>query len=215
MNYRWIDMEHHPRRAHFNYFRSLPSPMAGVTVNVDVTELYDFARAQGVSFFMTFLHAAALAADGVPELRRRIRDGGVVEYDACGTSHIELLEDGSYCYCTLHHHMPWAEYVESAAAARKRCRENPSIEEDEDVESLYFITSLPWLHYTQLLQPTAGGDESNPRISWGRFKIDREWRRMMPVTLLAHHGLVDGIHMARFYENLEDAMRAIYAGNAL
>ena len=126
-----------------------------------------------------------------------------MEHDACGTSHIELCDDGSYCYCTLRHHMPWAEYLTRAEAERRRCREHPSIEEDEDVESLYFITSLPWLHYTQLTQPTAGGDESNPRISWGGFAPDWRGRLQLPVTLLAHHGLVDGLHIARFYQNLD------------
>ena len=29
---------------------------------------------------------------------------------------------------------------------------------------------------------------------------------MMPVTLLAHHGLVDGLHVARFYEELEKGL---------
>ena len=29
----------------------------------------------------------------------------------------------------------------------------------------------------------------------------------MPVTLLAHHALVDGIHIGRFYEALADRMR--------
>ena len=37
MHCRTIDMASYPRRAHFDYFRSLQNPMLGVTVNVDVT----------------------------------------------------------------------------------------------------------------------------------------------------------------------------------
>jgi len=81
--------------------------------------------------------------------------------------------------------------------------EHPSIDEDEDVAGLYFVTCLPWLHYTQLIQPTAGGDESNPRISWGRYEADWRGRLMLPVTLMVHHALCDGIHIARFYEALD------------
>ena len=32
---------------------------------------------------------------------------------------------------------------------------------------------------------------------------------MMPVTLLAHHALVDGLHAARFYQNLSAEMAAL------
>ena len=32
---------------------------------------------------------------------------------------------------------------------------------------------------------------------------------MLPVTLLAHHALVDGLHIARFYQNLDAEMREL------
>lgn len=204
-----IDMADYPRRQHFDYFRSLAYPYVGVTQNVDVTELAAFCRAKGCSFYLTFLHTAALAADGVPQLRQRIRDGGVVEYDACPTSHTELLPDSTYCYCTLHHHMPLPDYLAHAEEARRLCRENASIDEDDDVESMYFISTLPWLHYTALIQPVAGGDESNPRITWGKYEPDAAGRLLLPVTLLAHHALVDGVHLKQFYENLGRELRAV------
>lgn len=207
LKWHWVDMASSPRRAHFDYFRSLQNPMVGVTVDVDVTDLVEACRAGGVSFYLAFIHIAALAADGVPELRRRIRDGRVVEYDACGTSHIEPLPDGSYAYCTLYHDMEWVDYFHRAEQVRRDCVEHPSIDEADDAEGLYFITTLPWLHYTQLVQPTAGGDESNPRISWGRYDRDARGRLQMPVTLLCHHALVDGAHIAGFYQGLEAMLK--------
>ena len=197
-----IDMAQYARRRHFDYFRSLPYPYVGVTENVDVSGLVRFCREKGCSFYLAFLHAAARAADGVPQLRQRIRDGGIVEYDACPTSHTELLPDGTYCYCTLRHDHPLDRYLPYAEETRRLARENASIDEDDDVESMYFISALPWLHYTALIQPVAGGDESNPRITWGKYEPDPQGRLMLPVTLLAHHALVDGIHLANFYANL-------------
>ena len=209
MNYRAVDLASDPRRAHFEYFRTLQNPMLGVTAEVDVTDLKAFCAERGCSFYLAFMHVAALAANAVPQLRRRIRDGGIVEYEACGTSHVEALADGTYGYCTLWHGGDWDEYLPYAASAREACRQNGSIEEDEDVDALYFITSLPWLHYTQLIQPTAGGDESNPRISWGRFEANREGWLMLPVTLLVHHALADGVHVAQFYRELEVRLKAM------
>ena len=71
---------------------------------------------------------------------------------------------------------------------------NPEIQEEPRVT---------WREY-ELIQPTAGDDESNPRISWGKYAPDWRGRLMMPVTLMAHHGLVDGVHIARFYERLRE-----------
>ena len=211
---RIIDLSTYPRRAHFQYFRTLAYPYAGVTVEADVTELRALCREKGWSFYLAFLHAAALAADEVPELRRRICGDGIAEYDECPTSHIELLPDGTYCYCTLRHHMPLAEYFPYAERQRALARAQGSIEEDADVESMYFISALPWLHYTGMLQPVAGGDESNPRITWGRYEKDAQGRLRLPVTLLVHHALVDGVHIAAFYASLEKLL-ALLAEAAL
>ena len=202
-----IDLETYPRRQHFEYFLSLQYPYVGVTNNVDVTELVRFCKEKKYSFYLMFMHVAALAADDIAELRQRIRNRGIIEYSECPTSHIELLDNGTYCYCTLRHHMGLDEYISCAESARKQCRLNGSLEEADDCKSMYFISALPWLHYTSLIQPVADGRDSNPRSTWGKFQKDPYGREQLPVTILAHHGLVDGIHIARFYENLEAQLR--------
>ena len=204
-----IDLDAYPRRNHFNHFCAMAYPYAGVTVDVDVTDLLSLCREKGDSFYLMVLHAVALAADEVPEFRRRIDHGGIVEYDECPTSHIELKPDGTYAYCTLRHHMPLADYLAQAESARTAAREGGSIEEDDDVQSMYFISTLPWLHYTQLIQPVACGEESNPRITWGKYQANDKGRMMMPLSVLVHHALADGIHIAKFYEAFNQQMKLI------
>lgn len=215
MNFHKIDMTTYPRKAHYDHFRHLPNPHVGVTVEVDVTELVELCKAQGWSFYLAFIRVAALAANAVPELRRRVKGEGIVEYDSCGTSHIELLEDGTYCYCTLRHDpaQSWADYMACSAAERERARAGASIEEEADVDSLLFITSLPWLHYKAFIQPTAGPDDCNPRISWGKYAPDHRGRLMMPVTILCHHSLVDGLQLAAFYREIESCLKHISIPN--
>lgn len=209
MNYRIIDMEHYHRREHFNYYRSLAYPYAGITADVDVTELYNYCKDCECSFTLAFLHAAALAADKVPEFRRRILNGKIIEYENCPTSHIEMREDESICYCTLHHDMPWKEYIVYAQNQQQLARSGGVFQEDDEVLGYYFVSIIPWLHYSALLQPAACGDESNPRITWGKFKQDNNGRLKLPLSILAHHALVDGIHIARFYENISEEMKKI------
>ena len=173
MNWRTVDMSRESRRDQFAYFQTLSNPYVGVTVQVDVTELAVWCRERGTSFFLAVLYAAVRAANGVPELRRRIRGDQVVEYDRCPSSHTVALPDGTYCYCRLE-------------AGR-------------------------WLSYTALTQPTPTPADSNPRITWGRWHR-QEGRTLLPMTLLANHALVDGIHIARFYENLDRELAALCGG---
>ncbi len=66
---------------------------------------------------------------------------------------------------------------------------------------------------TALVQPAPFPADSNPRITWGKY-FCQEGRTLLPVTLLAHHALVDGIHIARFYETLDRELVAIAAEEA-
>jgi len=90
-----------PRREHFAYFSAMADPYVGVTVEVDITRFLASCREKGRPFFLSFLYCAGRAANAVPQLRRRILEGQVVEFDHCDTSHTVLREDGTYSYCRL------------------------------------------------------------------------------------------------------------------
>ncbi|MBP7321279.1 MAG: chloramphenicol acetyltransferase, partial [Lachnospiraceae bacterium] len=44
--------------------------------------------------------------------------------------------------------------------------------------------------------------DSNPRITWGKYH-EVNGRIMIPVSILAHHALVDGLHIGNFYKKIE------------
>lgn len=207
---RLLDLSQFPRRAHFEYFRTLANPYVGTTVEVDVTAFTTWTKATGQGFFLPFLYAAVRAANAVPELRRRIRGEDIVEYDWCASSHTVALPDGSYCYCGLRADMPFEEFLPEAAARQARAKANPSLEDGENAEGLFFVSCVPWFSYTALTQPTPVPADSNPRITWGRC-FTREGRTLVPVTLLANHALVDGVHIAAFYQALERELAEIAA----
>lgn len=206
MSYTVLDMETYPRRAHFDYFRSMAQPYAGVTRQVDVTQLYRAAKQNGWPLFLTTLYAVTRAANSVEELRQRIKDGGIVEYDWARPSYTVALENGTYCYCVLSERAQDARaYIEYGKRQQALAVQNRSLEDSENGEEqgdLLFISCLPWLDYTALTQPTPSPADSNPRITWGRI-CEQGGQWLMPMTLLVNHALADGLHMARFFEAFE------------
>lgn len=192
-----IDMTSDPRRAQFALFRGYRVPYVGVSAEVDITRL----RARALPFFLTLLHCAIGAANAVPELRRRIVGEQVVEYDACLSSHTVALPDGAYTYCTLDCAQPLERFLPYAAAEVERAKAQRALDDGEDPASLFFVSSLPWLRFTDLTLPVPEPPDSNVRITFGRF-FPRDGRVLLPVNLTAHHALADGIHLARFFEEL-------------
>ena len=209
MGYRWIDMENYPRIQHFAYFRGLAYPYVGLTAEVDITLLMQRMERERIPFFLTVCYCAARAANAVPQLRQRIRGDKIIEFDRCMTSHTVALEDGTYCYCTLDSGMAFGDFLSYAARVQERASTARSLgESEEDAEACFFVSTLPWLTYTALVQPVPQPADSNPRITWGRY-FTREQRTLLPVSLLCHHALVDGIHIAAFYRELDKQIRMV------
>ena len=78
-----------------------------------------------------------------------------------------------------------------------------SIQEDADTLGKFFISTVPWVSYTALVQPVPSPADSNPRITWGKY-FTQEGRILLPLSVLCHHALVDGIHIAAFYRGLAE-----------
>lgn len=181
-----------------------------MTVEVDITDFIQKVKKEKLPFFLSFLYCAGRAANMVAELRQRI-DGGVpVEFASCDTSHTVMKADGTYGYCRLNCMQSFEEYISQAVAKQEKAKEEADLEDGEDGLSLLFVSTLPWLHYTSLQQPTPIPADSNPRITWGQYAINGE-KVTMPVTLLVNHALADGSHMAQFFEELSRQMEGFKA----
>ena len=207
MDYRAIDWESYPRKAHFAYFSAMADPYAGVTAPVDVTGFLAACRERREPFFLSFLWCAGRAANAVPQLRQRIVDGRPVEFSSCDTSHTVLRADGTYCYCRLDCTRPFGEFLPQAVGRQEEAKAGGDLDDGEDALSLLFVSTLPWVGYTALRQPAPAPADSNPRITWGRYD-EAGGRIAMPVTLLVNHALADGVHIAAFYAALEEEMTA-------
>lgn len=83
--------------------------------------------------------------------------------DGCASSHIILKMDESYAYCTLSADKPLDAFLADGVAAQRHCTECGTLDES-DPEALIFISTLPWLSYTALVQPTPMPADSNPAL---------------------------------------------------
>lgn len=119
------------------------------------------------------------------------------------------LGDGTYCYCDLTSSCSFEEYIRYARQEQENAKKKHSIgEEEEEALDKIFISTLPWLSYTAMINPVPIPADSNPRITWGKY-FTQENRVLLPVSVLCHHGLVDGLHISQFYDCLDRQMELI------
>lgn len=201
MDYKYIPMDTYARKDHFAYFKQMGYPYVGITVNVEITEWLSAVKAYKLPFFHSFLYAVAAAANQIPQFRQRIKEDALIEYDYCLSSYTVALEDETYCYCTLDTQKPFEQFLAYAAKEQEKAAAQAAIDDGEDAGALFFISSLPWLSYSNIIQPVPVPADSNPRITWGRY-FQMEQKMWIPVSLLCHHAIVDGVHLHHFYEQL-------------
>lgn len=196
---RYIDMENYPRRSHFEFFNAMAYPYVGLTANVDVTKLVAFAKDRGGSSFLACLWAAATAANAIPELRQRIVDGKIVEFDHCDTAHTVALPDKTFNNCRTDCRMTLPEFLVDGAKRQEEAKKSHGfLSTVEDETPMIFASCMPWVSFTHVLQPSPIPADSNPRIVFGKY-FKQGGQTMMPLSLQGNHALIDGWHIAEFF----------------
>lgn len=142
-------------------------------------------------------------ANAVPQLRRRLaEDGTVVEYDWCPPSYTAMKPDGVYVYCTVEGDMPYGTFIAEGQRRQREVLERGHAHRGRRRAEL--LLCLQRAVGTLLAAAAPGGepDDSNPRISWGKY-VTVNGRTTLPVSLFVNHALADGLHISRFFLNLE------------
>ena len=204
-----IDLENYPRRSHYEYFKSLAYPYVGITANAEVTKLVSYAKSCGGSAFLACLWAAAQAANAVPELRQRMVGEQIVEYDHCDTAHTVALPDHTFCNCRTDCRMSLDEFLKYGNTRQQEAAKTPGFAATQtDESSLIFLSCVPWITFTQVIQPSPIPADSNPRIVFGKFFPEGD-KLLMPLHIQCNHALVDGYHLAQFYEAFQKIHDAV------
>ncbi len=203
---RQINLETWPRRDHFRIFHALDYPYFSLCANVDLTAFYPVVKQRGVSFTVATVYVLARVANAIPEFRYRIRDGVVIEHEIVHPATTILREEDLFTFCTFDYTEDFSSFAARAAEMIAYVKEHPTLEDEPGRDDLLFMTSIPWVSFTSAVHPVhLNPGDSVPRIAWGKFFEDGETLKM-PLGVQAHHALMDGIHVGRFYEEVQDSL---------
>jgi len=201
---RTIDVQTWQRRCHFRLFQQMDYPHFNVCAPVNIAATLKVVKAKGGSVNLAVVYALARAANDLAPFRFRIRGEDVVEHDAVHPSITVLGEDDLFSYCTI----PWSdEFVpfrtkaEALITLRKQER---MLEDEPGQDDLLFMSGLPWIAFTSITHPIhMHPADSIPRISWGQFQVRGE-EVPLPVSVQVHHALMDGLHVSRYFQRVQD-----------
>jgi chloramphenicol O-acetyltransferase type A len=201
---RTIDLDSWPRREHYEIYRRFDYPHFNVTAEIGVDALLSVPRRQNASLTIVITYLLARTANLLADFRIRIRGEEVIEHERVHPSITILTPNDLFSFCTIKY-LP--DFMEFAALANERIahvREQPTLEDGPGQDDLLFMTSIPWLSFTSFMHPIhMHPADSIPRMAWGKIHLVGG-RQMMPLSVQVHHALMDGLHVARFFEAMQE-----------
>ena len=207
MYYKIIDMNSYYRKDIFNHFSVDCKCSFAVTARVDVTDLKDFSKRTGTSFYLNFLYVLSKTLNSREDYRfywdyqtRQMR-----LYDRINPRQYVFHEDTETI--TVVYSEYFDDYKTFYNAAKADLEKGKSTREyglDDAAHPNWFdAASLPWLSFDSMTVELPDGYlYFNPIVNWGKFR-EENGRLMMPVAIRLNHASADGFLAALFYKNLE------------
>lgn len=196
-----IDLANYPRADILRAFVDRQLPQFSLCCEVDVTGVHRACEAAGISFFLGMSHAVSCAVNAVPQFRHRVIDGVLHEYERTDPGFTVAREGDLFSFCDGVHDEDFARYCAEASARMAAVKAQPDLSVHEK-HHMFFISCLPWLFFTGFTHPFDPIYAYIPIITLGKF-VQRGDAVVMPVAVQVHHGVVDGVHVARFYQALQ------------
>lgn len=201
-----IDLEQWFRKDHYHFFKSFDDPFFGVTAEVECTSAYNHCRIQHLSFFLYYLYQSLSAANQIESFRLRIIDDELYCFDQVHASPTIQRDDGTFGFAYMDYHSSFELFLPPAQQEINRVKLSRELFPSSGSENVIHYSALPWISFTSLSHARrfSSGD-SCPKISFGKL-IDRSGLKYMPVSVHAHHALMDGYHVGLFLDLFQKLM---------
>lgn len=204
--YRPIDLEHWKRAQHCAIFKNSPFPQYCVTTELDVTHFSRAVKERGWSYTLAFQYITARCANEIEEFRCRFVNGAAVLYEQIHTSFTYLDSGDLFKVVRVEMQDTIEDYIRTALRTIKEQKQYFTGPPGNDV---FQFSAMPWITYTHISH-TFNGDPQNavPLFDWGKYE-EKDGRRTMPFSVQVHHSFVDGIHIGKLVNSLQNALDKI------
>ena len=203
---KFLDIENWNRKEHYNYFKQLNYPHFNICANLDITRFYEYTKEKENPFFISMVFAAMKATNSIKEFRFRIREDKVVEHEVVSPSFTIMTEGEVFGFCSVKFTEEFNDFKISASSEINKVKNNVSIEDEPGRDNLLYVSSIPWVSFTSVTHPIQMNPvDSIPRITWGQY-FEENGRIKLPLSVQAHHALVDGIHVGKYFKILQEIL---------
>lgn len=205
--YRVIDESTWKRAAHCAVFRNCVEPSFCVTFDLDVTKFYREIKKKGSSFTFALIYIVTECANQIEDFRYRFLDGKVVLFDKIDTA-FTYLDKQTELFKVVN--VPFEGSIEEyCQAARQKAEAQKEYFTGPLGNDVFQFSPMPWVTYRHISHTNSGKkDNATPLFDWGKF-YEKDGRLLLPFSVQVHHSFVDGVHIGKLVEKLQEKLNLL------
>jgi chloramphenicol O-acetyltransferase type A len=202
--YKVVDVKSWNRYQQYQFFKNYDNPFFNVCSELDVSQLLQQCKTANHSFFIAVLYASMITTNNIKEFRYRLKDQGVIEFDQIYVGSTILKEDDSFAFCYFDYQNKFSQFNKEAQVNINKIKSAVDDFAPREQElGLVHYSTIPWISFSSFSHArNFKNDDSIPKIVFGKY-YETNGRVKMPVSVEVHHALMDGLHVGKYYSNLQ------------
>ena len=199
-----VDPRETTRAYAFEMWMDAPMPMLTFFKTLDVTRLVRISKRSGLKFNMLMCWSIGRAASRIKEFYMLPVGRKLVQYDRLAVCAIVANREGEVSSCDI----PLSDDLQQFSAEYLRLTRQvaESCTNHDLPESMVIGTSALASYEIDGAVGMYSEVFNNPFLIWGKYRR-RFFRTTLTVSFQFHHTQMDGVHAARFLENLQEEIQ--------
>ena len=182
-----------------------------MTFNLDLTAMLKEIKDQDIKLYPAMIYLLTKVVNNHEEFRMAFdEDGRVGIYDFLHPSYT-IFQKSTETFTNL-----WTEYTGSFPEFYKRYESDVRkyglikafMAKPDTPQNIFPISSIPWVSFTGFnLNIPKATNYLLPIFTTGKY-FHENGKTLLPISIQVHHAVCDGFHVARFVNELQEAMNA-------
>lgn len=205
--YELIDIQRLDRADYFHYFMSVGTTIE-FTAKVDVTEVLKKCKKETLNFQAAMLYRLYKAINKIENFKYDFFNDKLIIWNKIVPT-FSSINQNSKLFFTLYAEMQECcddYHVQYKEIADKYANSTTMVPQGELPANVFHVSCIPWLHFEHFSSNSKSMENKIVKmITLGKYEpVDN--RYILPVTIQVSHAIVDGYHVALFFEKLQEEL---------
>jgi len=202
-----VNLEEWDRKEYFYYFTKLNPTAFSLTVDIDVTETYNYAKLNKLKFFPIYLFLGTKTVVEIENFRLGYVEEKLVRYEKLHPSYSIFHKDDqtissmwtAFSDNFMEFHQNYLQDI-----IKYQAKKGPMVKELLPPANSLMIGTIPWVSFNSYTPISLSGAQTLlPVIQSSKLKKEHG-KVIMPVSMTIHHAVGDGYHASLFFNNLQE-----------